>query len=342
MPAETAFAAPRNPAGHAPIRRSGSIRRTSTLETSWPEGMAGNLHITGRARDAVTPRSGGPPTVCAYDTFQAELRWDRTIVAIAAAPARDAIGRLVGARGGGHLRSALDEILPQERRNATPLHLILDDISGASLVAGWAWSLWSDGWQGARAGAGSPAGGPTFTRSSMEGVCTGFRPGSSALADDDASRASHNATPVKDLRHPDDPDGWHPFSEQAGVGMRRARLIDVWCDEVIHIDALFQDSATHPTGGRAAIHEYGLKATADPRSLELLSLVADPRVLPFPECPSATANIVRMLGAPLPALRDKVLVELKGVAGCTHLNDMLRSLAEAAVLVERLNRSLPA
>jgi hypothetical protein len=36
------------------------------------------------------------------------------------------------------------------------------------------------------------------------------------------------------------------------------------------------------------------------------------------------------------ALRERVLDELKGTAGCTHLNDMLRALAEVPVLVGAL------
>ena len=43
-----------------------------------------------------------------------------------------------------------------------------------------------------------------------------------------------------------------------------------------------------------------------------------------------------LLDTPLPELRDKVLAELKGTAGCTHLNDALRALAEVPVLVQHL------
>ena len=339
MTADTPFEAPRRSAGHSPLRRPGSIRRTSSLETAWPDGQTGNLHITGRARDAVTPTNGGAPIICALDTFEAELQWDRTIVAITARPERANIHRLVGARGGGHLRSALDELLPEERRTATPLHLILDDISGASLVAGWAWSLWNPEWRAgleAEADAGSPM------RRPMEGVCTGFRPGSSALSVEGSVRSNINPAKVVDLRHPDDPDGWHAWGAEQGVVMRRARRIDAWIDDLVRIDCTFQDSATAPGGGRAAIHEYGLVATADPATLELLSLTPDPRVLPFPECPSAVANVQRMVGTRLTDLREKVLIELKGTAGCTHLNDVLRSLAEVGALVERLKATLAA
>ena len=341
MTEDTPTAAPRLSAGYSPLRPPRSIRRTSSLETNWPDGQSGNLRLVGRARDAVTGETGGAPIVCAMDAFEAELQWDRTIMAITSRPMRENIGRLVGARGGGHLRSALEELLPDERRSATPLHLILDDISGASLVAGWAWSRWNPEWRGGiEAAAATDSSAPM--RRPMEGVCMGFRPGSSALSMDGSIRSNMNPAQVVDLPHPDDPQGWHPLSVQEGAAMRRARRIDVWVDGLIHVDSTFQDSATDPSGGRVAIHEYGLTATADPVTLELLSLTPDPRVLPFPECPAAVANAQRMVGTRLTDLREKVLVELKGTAGCTHLNDVLRSLAEVGALVERLEMTLTA
>jgi hypothetical protein len=119
--------------------------------------------------------------------------------------------------------------------------------------------------------------------------------------------------------------------------MRRARRIDVWLDNVIVVDSAFQDSATTPAGGRAVVHEYGLQLTAHPTSLRVLSVEAEPRVLPFGECTSAAANLGRLIGASLPELRDRVLAELRGTAGCTHLNDALRALAEVPALVNHVH-----
>ena len=291
--------------------------------------------LRGRARDVVTPRSEGAPTICAEDGFRALLKPDRTIAEITTEPARNKAALLVGHRGGSHLRAALDEVMPEERRNATPLYLLLDDISGASLVAGWAWSQWTDDWLGSARRAASDAG--MAKALNMEGVCIGFRPGSSALDPDRIAQTSGGA-PAPDLRHPDDPEGWHPFPDHEGVAMRRARRIDVSMGDVIVIDAAFQDSATTPDGGRMALHEYRLAVTADPVSLQILSIEADPRVLPFAECPSATLNLPRLMGAPLSEMRERVLAELKGTAGCTHLNDALRALAEAPALLGYLLR----
>ncbi len=120
--------------------------------------------------------------------------------------------------------------------------------------------------------------------------------------------------------------------------MRRARRIDVWRDvEGIHIDAAFQDSASTPTGDRAVLHEYQLAASVDPVTLNLTALEALPRVLPFPECTAAPDHMHKLLQTPVGRLRERVLDSLPGTAGCTHLNDALRAMAEVPVLVAYLN-----
>jgi hypothetical protein len=318
----------RGPAGPAPLRRAGSIRRTATLDMTWPEGWGKPLRIDGRARDAVTLEAGGPPRVVAEATTSVSVGSEREIREIRATPAREGIERLVGSRGGGHLRAALDAVLPGERRAGTPLYLLLDDISGASLIAAFAWSRWSEGWPGRAA--------RRRARPRMEGVCIGFRPGSGALQEIAQGPPGERARPVGPLVHPDDPHGWHALPEPSGVAMRRARRIDVWVDDLIRIDAAFQDSATDPQHGRVAVHEYCIAATADPASGALLSLAPDARVLPFMECPSAAARALDLLGAPLGELRGVVLERLARTNGCTHLNDALRALAEVPVLVEQL------
>jgi hypothetical protein len=327
-------APPRNTAGPAPPRPPGSARRTTSIDVTWPEGRWRDMRLIGRARDIVTARSGGMPIVIAEDGFRAQLKSDRTILAISTEPVRVAAAGLVGARGGGHLRHAIDEVMPEERRAATPLHLILDDISGASLVAGWAWSQWTDDWLGGLQSRMNP-GELAKILKSREGICTGFAPGSSALALG-PNRGPSGGAPTPSLRNPDDPEGWHDFPVQEGVSMRRARRIDVTLGDALTIDAAFQDSASRPDGTRMALHEYRLAVTADPVSLRVTSITAQPRVLPFPECPSATRNVTRLLGTPLIDLREKVLDELRGTAGCTHLNDALRALAAVPSLREHL------
>jgi hypothetical protein len=59
-------------------------------------------------------------------------------------------------------------------------------------------------------------------------------------------------------------------------------------------------------------------------------------VLPYVECPGAASNVDRLVGVALGDLRAEVLNLLKGIDCCTHLNDALRSLAEAPILVEKI------
>jgi hypothetical protein len=319
----------RGPAGAAPLRLRGSVRRTSTIDMRWPDGWGEQMLLLGRARDLLTAPDGSS-RVLAEDEVRVGVAPDRTIVSIDTNPLRPAATGLVGARGGGGLRRVLADVLPGERDAGTPLYLLLDDVSGATLIGGFAYSQWPSRWPG----------GWHETRSSsarrrVEGICVGFAPGASSLQEG-GSRFSHDLRPVPSLINAADPGGWHVLEDIAEVSMRRARRIDVSVDSVIRIEAMFQDSATVPDGGRVAVHEYRVEATADPVTGELLSVVADPRVLPFAECPMAAANVGRMIGTRLADLRASVLQELKGTAGCTHLNDALRALAEVQVLARTL------
>ena len=105
-----------------------------------------------------------------------------------------------------------------------------------------------------------------------------------------------NFSPVPPLSHPDDPLGWHEIAEQRGVGRARDASTSGATKSGYTSISGFQDSATSPSGTRIAVHEYALTATADGRTGRLLSLVADPRILPFPECPDAVNFVHRLIG----------------------------------------------
>lgn len=287
--------------------------------------------MQGHARDVLTPIDGGAPVVLAEDRYTILASPRREILSVEVTPDRPEAQQLVGIRAGGESRAALTQIMAAERIKGSPLYLILDDFAGASLVAGWVWSRWVDDW-----GALAEKAGMTKTAGkggNMEGVCSGFASGSSALLREGGRPLSdQNCAVVPPLVNADDPDGWHQLGVQAGVGMRRARRIDVWHEgDGLAIDAGFQDSGTSPDGSdRIAIHEYHVTAHAIDGILK--DLKVDARILPFRECPGAVAHAPRMLGAPLGELRAKVLETLPGTLGCTHLNDVLRSMAEVPQL----------
>lgn len=324
---------PRRTANPAPPRQAASVRRTASIDVAWPKGAMGEKIMHGRSRDFVTPAQGDG-AVRAAATMETVLEPDKTIRAISAVPAPEALPRLVGERGGGHLRLLMREIMPELIEEADPLYLLLDDISGVSLVCTWAWSLWNPDWMAAM----RDASGGDMARMLEErvDVCWGFQRGNTSL--DPERRPDVGTADGGELRNPADPAGWHEFPALDGVTMRRARRIDVWRDEagLIRIDSAFQDSAPRPDGTRAALHEYRLTASADPATLELLTLEPEARVLPFGECPGAITNALGLIGSPLPLIRESVLSDLRGPRGCTHLNDALRALADVPKLIEYL------
>ena len=93
-------AAPSDPAVAPPARRPGSVRRTSTVLMSWPDGLGTDLHLEGRARDLLTPVDGEPSVVSEADLY-AVTGPERDIRRIEADPApgrAGAAGRQPGRR----------------------------------------------------------------------------------------------------------------------------------------------------------------------------------------------------------------------------------------------------
>jgi hypothetical protein len=316
------------PIGTTPPRRPRSVRRTMSIDVHWPEGAAGPGVYLGRCRDILTGAAGQGPVTLGQAEVEA-IAVDRQIREISASPAPPRLQELVGIRAGGYLRAALAETVAEEKAAGTPLYLLLDDLAGATLVAKWSFSRWREDWMAAAM--------PATPRPQMEGVCIGFRPGSSALGDEGRPGDTQNTTRVIPLPNPDDPQGWHALPQLEGVNFRRARRIDVWrADGEIVVESHFQDSASAPDGGnRWAIHEYLLQARigADGR---VRTLEATPGTLPYAACRAAPTNNEVLIGTDARDLRETVLERLKLTGGCTHLNDMLRSLAEAPVLARAL------
>ena len=77
-------------------------------------------------------------------------------------------------------------------------------------------------------------------------------------------------------------------------------------------------------------------AVVDPVDHTLVSAEATPRVLPFPECQWAAPNVKQLVGMPVTGFRSSVQRTLTELQACTHLNDMLRGLAEVPALVAHL------
>jgi len=282
--------------------------------------------MRGYARDILTTQ-GPAYEVLAEDTICIQANRGREILAIEGNRLTAALEELVGMRGGGHLRKKLAEVMPDEVTAASPLHLLLDDFSGASLVSGWGVV------RGKRDIPFSTDEERRGHLAHMENICTGFQTGASSLAGHEQSTAE-----IGDLPRSDDPEGWHKLLKPDGITMRRARRTDIWRDgDLLRMDIAFQDSAFLPKSNtRVAIHEYQVDASADIANLTLQSVTAYPHVLPYRECPGAAANVGMMRGTSLAAMRLSVPATLSSILGCTHLNDVLRSMADVPQLASKL------
>jgi hypothetical protein len=309
------------------------VRRTSSIDVSWPDGEDGGRLFIGRVRDYLTPKAGAPGRVLDQAEFRARLTDDKTITSITVEPAFAGAERLIGMRGGNHLRLFIKENMPELIASGAPIYLALDDISGTSLVSAFAWSHWHGDFL-ERMKSRIPAEELAKMMADRANVCWGLKEGNSGMSKDGPPR-DVAGTEAGDVRNPADPQGWHELADPDGPGFRRARRIDVTRDPaagLIRIDAAFQDSVTLKTGGRGAIHEYNLDVTIDAETGKILTLEPEARILPFFECPGAIHNAKRLIGSRITEVRDSVLAQLRGPEGCTHLNDALRALAEVPKL----------
>ncbi len=320
---------PRGSVLSAPPRRAGSVRRTTTMDFTWPDGLTGNTVLDGRGRDL---RTNGDGTAAALAEASLEMVTDprRIIKEIGSAPELPELQSLAGESAMSGYRRRLAATGAAATLGGTPLYQLLDDIPGAALVSGAAWQRWYDMDRYLEIKA-------DVRQRVMTDVCTGYQHGSSALQPDGTLRWRQERQPAVDIDAVDDDLAWHRHSRPGGVTMRRARRIDVWiAGPVIGIDAFFQDSSTLPEGGRQSIHEYTLTAQADLETGAVRAVTPVPRVLPYDECPLAVGNVAALAGLPLSELRGAVLERLRGPLGCTHLNDMLRALADVPGLARRL------
>ena len=328
MNAPPRFALAQQSAGPVPLRRAGSVRRTTSIDSHWPDGYGNAYVLIGAGRDIVTPAAGASPIEAASGGFTITASPQREILAITTTPCHMHEQELVGVRAGGASRAALGALMGDIR--GSPLFQLLDDFAGASLVAPWIWSEWTADWAADRREATANAG----HAARMENICTGFAAGSTALtATGQANHDLQSRTEVGPLENEDDPGGWHPLGVQTGAQGRRARWIDLHRNgEMLRVDAGFQDSCSNPHGGRTAVHEYRIDAEIDPKTMRLAAIRARPLILPYAECPGAALNVGRLVGHEVSTLREGVPSTLPGALGCTHLNDVIRALADVPVL----------
>jgi hypothetical protein len=319
-----------------PDRRAGSLRRTAHINMVWPAGRGTPTHLRGAARDLLTS-ADGKAEVVAEASMVVVVGDGRTVNAVETVPEHAGIGRLVGAVGGSNFRAAIDAAIPGERDAATPLYFLLDDIAGASLIAGFAWSQSKEGqWMQGPPPRQPGGSGPRLRKGRI--ICSGLRPdGFAAARHEVGDFGGHFLRLAGDLST-DDALGWHDIEPAPEVCMRRRRRVDVWRDgSLLVVDAHFRDSLWRHDGVELALHEYTVDARLDAATRTIEAIHAQPRVLPFPECPMAAPHVEALVGMQVGGFRTSVQDTLTELEACTHLNDMLRCLAEVASLAARLD-----
>lgn len=318
-----------------PALRPRSVRRTSSLQCLWTPGEDRKFDIAGRARD-VANRVGRGPSIIGEDSIDAVAGLDGRLLTLGGSRREEALARFGGLRAGGELRKAMARDVGDEARSSTRLHRLLDDLAGATFMSMGAWYAW----EGGLAGHAERVGAASITQRPVAGLCLSFVPGSPAMTGDgqgDDENADHPLGPLP--VGGDDPGGFHALVEVDGPNQWRLRRTDLWREggELV-ADVWFQDSSavTGDSARRVIFHEYGLVARFNADTQTLTAIAVTPYVLPYTTCHAAPATADVLIGRNVREFSSLVLTRLKGEAGCTHLNDMLRSLQDVAGLVDDL------
>jgi len=294
--------------------------------------METGLVLDGAARDFWTDGRGAPHLI-GEAAVRATLGADRILEQLDTRPLGPDVSPLLGRAVAAGFRAVVDEVAARDRAAKTPLYLLLDDLPVASLIAGYA-DLYAHE-------PGQPESeGRRNARGLKADICAGWASDATmmqAIARE-GSFPAPIGPPAPALERNDDPQGWHEIPKLGRGAMRRRRRIDLIDADPWRVDAMFRDTHVGPAGDETVVHEYSLDATIERESLRVLACSADPRVLPWTECPAAAASAERLAGRRVEELRGFVRQELKGTSTCTHLNDLLRSLADVAPLVRQLAR----
>lgn len=330
--------APSCPAPAPPERLAGSVRRTSHVDMHWdlpadadPFATAG-LHLRGSARDLLT-RGVGASEILGEAQIDARVDDEGGLAALHTAPRAGDVAALLGVRVGAGFRQRAETAFPGEA--GTPLGLLIDDLPVAALISGYARVR-----RAMTAGAHPGDLAPRAAADHQTDLCSGWAAGGTMIRSIlDGQGIPYRRGPLAPRPAPDDPEGWHPEPPLPPGAMRRRRRIDVVpasdAAASLRIDAMFRDTWMDLEGREEVLHEYTVEATLDPAGERIQTISADPRVLPFGECPAAARYVSKLDGLAVAGLRRSVRETLVSTESCTHLNDLLRALADVTFLRER-------
>jgi hypothetical protein len=304
------------------------MRRTTTHDSTRPEGLLGPTTVVGRGRDLFTGVDGtGAVVGAARLDAVVEPFPSRALVRIVLAPGHDRADELIGVAVSAGFRQAVDGAMPGERESGSVRYQLLDDLPTAVLVSGYA----------------IMAGGARVTKRGpmlqFPDMCAGWVSGGTLLSgmSGEGLPPRHVGPEAPSIEPVDDAQSWHDMDDMGPHGMRRRRRIDVWEEGGSGmVEGFFRDSHMDATGVETIVHEYTVRASVDLSTMRFESCQADIGALPYPECPNAAASAGRLIGAPADGLRRWVRDTFVGTSTCTHLNDTLRSLEDVGALFDSL------
>jgi len=316
------------PTRSTPARRPGSVRRTISMDITRAVGSLDPLYLVGRGRDLLTDEDGSARVQRSVGLKATVELMSGVIGRLETDPPMPALSRLAGAPAMSGFRAAVEAVGPELRESRDVLHTLLDDVPGCTLISGHALAA-SGQLESARTG-----------YLPLADQCAGFVTGGLLMNSFHSGDPAVVTGPVApDLTDDRDPLAWHEMGALPVHGMRRRRRLDVIGRPGggrVDIDAMFRDSYVRGDGVETIVHEYTLLATVERATGLVVESRATPRVLPWQECPGAVHSATRITGMTLSDLHSRVRRELVGTTTCTHLNDLLRSIADARALMALL------
>jgi hypothetical protein len=323
---------PINPLTITPTRAHNSVRRTSTTDITFPEGIGGTVVADVRGRDLRTDENGRPIVLDELAIGFVIDPWTAVIDEVAVTTAPIDVATVAGLPVRGLVRRVVERF-PDEAARRSLVYSTLEDFSGAHLVSGYA---------GLRSGAISMTPEHRELAISLQGdACVGWALDGGAITSirENGEHAVPVGPPAPGLEG-DDPFGSHAFAPLPLHSVRRRRRTDVIRSpsdpDVLRAEHHLRDTYAD-VDGEIVMHEYVVHATFD-RDSRLASVDVDARVLPWQECPGAVPSAQRLVGESLDQLARRVREDLKGATTCTHLNSTLRTLADVLALDRYVHR----
>lgn len=319
--------------GLVPVLPPDTMRRTTSMVISSPDGFTAPLHLRATAVDQYRSGAGSVMTLREAGLTALLDRWTCRVATLAVQPTHALTDELVGLSARHGFRAELRRVVAGLPEGDLRVQL-LDDMPGSTIVGDYP-SL--------REGVNLPSETTSSDRHlAMTDVCAGWSSQGEAIT----AVRMRGGGPLLPPHAP------VVGSAQRGVGAvsysamppsstRRLRILDVSVLDSgeFQLNSMFRDSFTILEDDgleERALHEYTVRAVLDRTGDRFTESAATAHVLPWYECPGAVASAGRLVGRRPSELRKLISLTFNGTSTCTHLNDTLRSLADSSVLAREL------